>query len=57
MNRSKYIANYVKNNIKRYELRLNKVKDDEIIKHLSKQSSVSRYLHNLIELDMKKDTN
>lgn len=54
--RVEYLANYIKTNLKRYELRLNKFRDKEIIDHLSKQRSINRYLRNLIELDMKKGT-
>lgn len=56
MNRSKYIANYVKNNIKRYELRLNKNRDSELIEHLNNQSSINAYLRQLVENDIKKGT-
>lgn len=56
MDRSEYIVNYVKKNMSRYELRLNKNKDAELISHLSKQPSINGYLRQLIENDMKKGT-
>ena len=54
MGRSEYIVNYVRNNISRFELRLNKYKDLELIEHLSNQPSINRYLRQLVEKDMKK---
>ena len=54
MGRTEYIVNYVRNNICRYELRLNKHRDSELIEFLSNQPSINGYLRQLIESDMKK---
>lgn len=54
MGRTEYIVNYVKKNICRFELRLNKNKDSELIEHLNSQPSINGYLRQLIESDMKK---
>lgn len=54
MGRTEYIVNYVKKNICRFEIRLNKNKDSELIEHLNSQPSINGYLRQLIESDMKK---
>jgi len=54
MGRTEYIVNYVKKNMCRFELRLNKNKDSELIEHLNSQPSINGYLRQLIESDMKK---
>ena len=57
MGRTEYIINYVKKNICRYELRLNKNKDSDLIEYLNSQPSINGYLKQLIENDLKKGTN
>jgi hypothetical protein len=57
MGRTEYIVNYVRKNICRYELRLNKNKDLELIEHLNNQPSINGYLRQLIETDIKKGSN
>ena len=56
MGRTEYMVNYIKKNICRFELRLNKNKDSELIEFLNSQASVNGYLRQLIENDMKKGT-
>ena len=56
MGRAEYMINYVRKNIYRFELRLNKHKDSELIEHLNSQTSINGYLRQLIENDMKKGT-
>lgn len=56
MGRTEYIINYVKKNICRYELRLNKNKDSDLIEYLNSQPSINGYLKQLIENDLKKGT-
>lgn len=56
MGRGKYMTEYVRQNICRFELRLNKKQDPELIEHLKKQPSVNGYLRQLVEKDIKKGT-
>lgn len=56
MGRGKYMAEYVRENISRFELRLSKKKDPDLIEHLNKQPSVNAYLRQLVEKDIKKGT-
>lgn len=54
MGRVKYITNYIKTHSRRFELKLSKEKDVEIIAHLENQSNVNQYIKQLIVEDMKK---
>lgn len=56
MGRTEYMVNYVRKNIRRYELRLNRNDDLKIIEHLNNQPSINGYLRQLIEKDMEKGT-
>ena len=56
MGRTEYMVNYVRKNICRFELRLNKNRDSELIEYLNSQPSVNGYLKKLIENDLKKGT-
>ena len=56
MGRGKYMTEYVRQNICRFELRLNKKQDPGLIEHLKKQPSVNGYLRQLVEKDIKKGT-
>lgn len=56
MGRTEYMVNYVRRNICRFELRLNKNRDTELIEHLNNQPSINGYLRQLIEKDIKKGT-
>lgn len=56
MGRAEYMINYVRKNICRFELRLNKNKDLELIEHLNNQASINGYLRQLVEKDLKKGT-
>lgn len=53
--RVEYVTNYIKNNIKRYELKLSKKNDVELIEKLSTVPNVNSYLKELIQKDI--DTN
>lgn len=57
-NRTNYITNYIKKNVKRYELKLSKQNDPDLIEHLSKIDNVNSYLKDLIRKDAenKKDS-
>lgn len=54
MGRAEYMVDYVRKNICRFELRLNKHRDLELIEHLNNQESINKYLRQLVENDMKK---
>ena len=54
MGRAEYMVRYVRNNMCRFELRLNKHRDSELIEHLNNQESINGYLRQLVENDMKK---
>ena len=56
MGRSKYMTDYVRANIARFELRLSKKKDPDLIEHLNNQPSVNGYLRQLVKNDIKKGT-
>ena len=56
MGRTEYMVNYNRNNLRRFELRLNKNRDSELIEHLNNQSSINAYLRQLVENDIKKGT-
>lgn len=56
MGRTEYMVNYNRNNLRRFELRLNKNKDSKLIEHLNNQSSINAYLRQLVENDIKKGT-
>ena len=53
-NQSEYIAEYVKENYKRFELRLNKKTEQDLIEHLDKQPNRNDYIRSLIKKDMQK---
>lgn len=48
----KYQADYVKNNLKRFEIRLNKEKEADMIKYLIWKGNVNSYVKELIRQDM-----
>jgi len=54
MAKKDYDINYVKTNIKRIPLNLNKIYDMDIISYLEGIKNVSGYLKDLIRRDMKK---
>lgn len=56
-NRVGYVVNYIKTNVKRYELKLSKKYDEELISKLATVPNVNSYLKGLIQQDIKKGTN
>lgn len=56
-NRVGYVVNYIKTNVKRYELKLSKKYDEELINKLATVPNVNSYLKGLIQQDIKKGTN
>ena len=50
--RAAYITGYIKNNIKRYELKLSKKNDSELIERLEKVPNRNSYIKNLILNDI-----
>lgn len=50
--RASYITGYIKNNIKRYELKLSKKNDGELIKRLENVPNRNSYLKTLILNDI-----
>jgi len=52
MNKKEYDINYVKLNIKRVPLNLNKIHDQDIIKHLENKNA-NAYIKELIRKDIK----
>lgn len=57
MSNSGYITKYIKNNVRRFELKLSKKNDAELIEHLQKQPNTNKYLKELILKDIKKGGN
>lgn len=57
MKYSGYVTNYIKKNVRRFELKLSKKNDAELIKHLETKGNVNQYLKELITSDMKKSGN
>lgn len=57
MSNSGYVTKYIKNNIRRFELKLSKKNDAEIIKHLESKPNTNKYLKELILEDIKKGGN
>ncbi len=49
---SKYIQRYMKETYLRVQILLNKETDADVIEHLKKQKSMSRYVKELIRKDM-----
>ena len=49
---SKYTTAYIKANIQRVELKLNKLYDADIIEHINAQPNKQGYLKDLIRADM-----
>ena len=54
MSNSGYVTKYIKNNIRRFELKLSKKNDAEIIKYLESKPNTNKYLKELILEDIKK---
>lgn len=52
--RSEYITKYIKNNIRRFEIKLSKKTENDIIAHLQAQPNVNQYIKELIIKDIKK---
>lgn len=57
MGKTEYITQYIKNNVRRFELKLSKKNDAELIKHLEQQPNTNKYLKELILQDIKKGGN
>ena len=55
MSRTNYLVSYVKKNIRRFEIRLSKKNDAEIIAWLESQPNVTDYIKTLIVKDQKGD--
>lgn len=57
MSKSEYITKYIKDNLRRFEIKLNKNTDADLIAWLNRQKPVNQYIKNLIEQDKKKSGN
>lgn len=55
--KSEYIVQYTKTNIRRFEIKLSKKYDKEVIDWLESQPNVNQYIKNLVSKDMKKSGN
>lgn len=51
---NKYVADYMKSNIQRVNINLNKVHDADILEFLDKQPNKQGYIKALIRADIKK---
>lgn len=55
-NNSKYITNYIKNNVRRFEIKLSKKTEKEIIIWLENKENINEYIKSLIIKDKKEST-
>lgn len=54
--KNEYLTNYIKTNIRRFEIKLSKIYDPDIIKWLESQKNLTEYIKNLVIEDMKRGT-
>ena len=57
MSKSAYITKYIKANLRRFEIKLNKNTDADLIAWLEGKKPLNQYIKNLIEQDKKKSGN
>ena len=50
---SEYITKYIKQNVRRFEIKLSKKNDADLIEWLESQGNVNQYIKNLIIKDKK----
>jgi len=54
--KNEYLNNYIKNNIRRFEIKLSRIYDPELINWLESKQNLTEYIKNLVVEDMKKGT-